>query len=245
MSAHLSLGTSSHSCRGTSLQSSLEVGCGKMVWSPWNLPTSLSGHQAALLPLHLLTLFPETTSGQGKEKLPWNYLAGIIGHLDTLLPEKIIKDCWLISPWHIVTLLAWNCLALGDRHTGTLNDGYKLALLLLPIDTHLCRHIFAAFSCLSDTLTDLQTFDPREVKPSDLPVLPDTLLWARSCSLDHLPPVFCSQELAFHQSELVFDFFDYSLVFAGFAFLPFVSCSSEPVVAALLVVLAEQCSQHL
>ena len=156
MSAHLSLGTSSHSCRGTSLQSSLEVGWGKMVWlSPWNLPTSLSWHQAALLPLHLLTLFPETTSGQGKEKLPLNYLAGIIGHLDTLLPETIIKDCWLISPWHIVTLLAWNCLALGDRHIGTLHDGDKLALLLLSIDTHLCRHIFAAFSCLSNTLTDL------------------------------------------------------------------------------------------
>ena len=164
-----------------------------MVGPPWTLPTSLSGHQAALLPLHLLTLFPETTSGQGKEKLPWNYLAGIIGHLDTLLPEKIIKDSWRISPWHIVTLLAWNCLALSDRHIGTLNDRHKLALLLLSIDTHLRRHIFAAFSCLCDTLPDLQAFYPNEVKPSNSPVLPDKLPWARSCSLDRLPPVFCSQ----------------------------------------------------
>ena len=74
MSAHLSLGTSSHSCRGTSLQSSLELVWGKMVliYSPWNLPTSLSWNQAALLPLHLLTLFSETTLGQGLENIPWN-----------------------------------------------------------------------------------------------------------------------------------------------------------------------------
>ena len=63
-SAHLSFGTSSHSCRGTSLHSSLEEGWGKMVLSPGNLLTSLSWHQAALLPLHLLTLFPETSLGQ-------------------------------------------------------------------------------------------------------------------------------------------------------------------------------------
>ena len=149
----------------------------------------------------------------------------------------------MISPWHIVTLLAWNCLALSDRHIGTLNDRHKLALLLLSIDTNLRWHIFAAFSCLCDTLPDLQAFYPKEVKPSNLPVLPDTLPWARSCSLDHLPPVFCSQELAFHQSALVFDFFDYSVVFAGF--LPFVSYSSELAFAVFLVVLAERCSQHL
>ena len=64
MSAHLSRGTSLHSCRGTSLQSSLGVGWGKVA-SPWNLLTSLCRHQGALLPLHLLALFPERLSGQG------------------------------------------------------------------------------------------------------------------------------------------------------------------------------------
>ena len=64
MSAHLSRGTSLHSCRGTSLQSSLGVGWGKVA-SPRNLLTSLCRHQGALLPLHLLALFPERVSGQG------------------------------------------------------------------------------------------------------------------------------------------------------------------------------------
>ena len=108
-------------------------------------------------------------------------------------------------------------MALGDRHISTLNDGYKLALLLLPIDTHLRWHIFAAFSCLSDTLTDLQTFDPKEVKPSNLPVLPDTLPWAHLGSFGCSPLVACSQELASHQSRSAFDLFVCLLVDAGFA----------------------------
>jgi len=81
-----------------------------------------------LLPIHLLTF------------LPWNYLACVIGLLETLLPR------------HVITLLSGNSLTLGDWHIGTLNHRHKLALLLLPFNTHFRRNIFAAFSGLSDTL---------------------------------------------------------------------------------------------
>ena len=67
------------------------AGCWGNWGSPWDLLARLLWHQTALLPIHLLTFLSKRRFHNKKrvgKRSPWNYLACVIGLLETHLPIR-------------------------------------------------------------------------------------------------------------------------------------------------------------